>query len=165
MFNKMDNTFDKAEAINRLVALIVEYFITMNRTKMLCVYMPITVEDDNVKIKESADKQFELDKQIKNIFRELSEHEQIITVDDAIQLIEASDHNHNTFDYLVAGIEITNTKVTSELIETILFYATRIHMDIEQYKNLIYLMSKAVDTMSEYDGFKLASIAVQLIDN
>lgn len=151
----MDNMFNKAETMDKLTGLIKDYFYNKYKTDVISRCMSFGDADENEGFIESASKQFEIDKQIKELLYIMRKNEQTITLEDTEQLIEACEYSSNKFDYLVVAISITNTKVTADIAEYVLWYAGKIKLNSEQYKNIIYLLSKLGDDLSDGNSHKL----------
>ena len=109
------------------------------------------------KIKNTNEEIGKTDAKVNSLLAEMREKKDYITLKDVIEIIDESDEN---IKYVINAIDESSSPVTYDMVEYILHFALNFVGTKSTYRDIIYLMARAID--SESGKTNLTDLAVEI---
>lgn len=109
------------------------------------------------KIKNTNEEIGKTEARVNSLLAEMSEKKDYITLKDIIEILDESDEN---IKYVINAIDESSSPVTYDMVEYILHFVLNFVGTESTYKDIIYLMARAID--SESGKTNLTDLAVEM---
>ena len=109
------------------------------------------------KIKNTNEEIGKTEAKVNSLLAEMREKKDYITLKDIIEILDSSDEN---IKYVINAIDESSSPVTYDMIEYILHFVLNFANTKNTYRDVIYLMARAID--SESGKTNLTDLAVEI---